>query len=90
MNKEIKDFKELSNLKNKYFHELTDAEMQRLYNANVQIGWLVANIKQPNWCTYPDALQGKMGCWSLMDVDEKRKKISEDFCKNCECFEKSS
>lgn len=44
------------------------------------------SYKQPDWCKYPNALEGQMGCWSLMDLskDGLRTKISKDFCKGCD------
>ena len=43
-------------------------------------------FKQPDWCEYYEALNGNMGCWSLMDLakDGMRTKISEEFCKGCD------
>lgn len=80
----------VSLLAGKYWHELTDEEMQKLFDAKVTYGWTLKNIKQPDWCTYPNALEGTMGCWSLTDVKDLRKKISHEFCKDCDCYRKSN
>ena len=37
--------------------------------------------KQPNWCEYPEALMGDMGCWSLMTPGTIQ---NIESCKNCE------
>lgn len=41
--------------------------------------------RQPDWCIYENALDGPFGCWSLCDGLV----TSEDFCKGCECHEKT-
>lgn len=38
-------------------------------------------LKQPSWCSYPDANAPTFGCWSLlagMVTDEK-------YCRECDC-----
>ena len=73
---------------NRYFHELEQKEVDTLIADKKTTGYIMENYKQPNWCKSPNALEGKMGCWSLMDLskDGLRTKISKDFCKGCECF----
>ena len=39
------------------------------------------DYKQPDWCRYPDALDGPMGCWSLVG----RMVTGEDYCRDCDC-----
>lgn len=87
---EVKLETQVSSLAGKYWHELADEEMQKLFDADVTYGWILKNIRQPDWCDYPDALEGTMGCWSLTDVNDLRKKISHEFCKNCDCYRKSN
>jgi hypothetical protein len=72
----------------KYFHELEQSEINTLIAEKKTIGYILENYKQPDWCTYPNALEGNMGCWSLMNLlkEGMRTKISKDFCKNCERF----
>lgn len=67
----------------KYWHELTKEQKKFLRKSKVQIGWLVKSIRQPDWCAYPKALSGQMGCWSLMDDDIV---IDKEFCKACDRF----
>jgi len=67
----------------KYWHELTDDEVNSLYEEHCTWGDIMENYKQPDWCNYPNALEGQCGCWSLLDKDF-RKKISLDFCENCD------
>ena len=71
----------------KYWHELTDDEIQFLFDSKVTYGWLVENVKQPDWCFYHSALYGEFGCTSLTLLDY-RKKISRGYCKNCDLYEK--
>ena len=70
----------------KYFHEATDEEIDKLIADKATIGDLKKEYIQPDWCTYPDALDGPMGCWSLMDIKGLRKSIGHDYCKTCECY----
>lgn len=69
-----------------YFHELTDAEVQKLIDDNVSVMAVVENYLQPDWCDYPDALAGHMGCWSLTDLFGLRHDIGHDYCKTCDCY----
>ena len=71
---------------NRYFHELEQKEVDALIADKKTIGYIMETYKQPDWCKYPNALEGQMGCWSLMDLskDGLRTKISKDFCKGCD------
>ena len=71
-----------------YWHELPQEEVDKILASKITIGELLEKYKQPDWCNYPDALDGNMGCWSLMDNHEGgiRSRISKDYCKDCECF----
>lgn len=73
--------------KRKYFHEISNEEFDKLVEDKVTIGTILKKYLQPDWCTYPKALAGKWGCWSLVSGDT-RKKISKKFCRNCDCFSK--
>ena len=73
----------------KYFHELSDEEIKELLENKVTWEYVMKNFKQPDWCGYTNALEGAMGCWSLIDYFGRRKEISREFCKDCPCFEKS-
>ncbi len=72
----------------KYFHKLPQKIINRLLKTNLSWGDIVNKYKQPSWCNYPNALEGKMGCWSLTDLNNNglRTKISKKFCKNCPCY----
>jgi hypothetical protein len=73
----------------KYFHEVPQSEIDELEEKGLlTVGYVMSNYKQPDWCQYPDALAGVMGCWSLMAKDT-RSKISKDFCSNCDYFSPS-
>ncbi len=67
----------------KFYHELTPFERNELIG-KMTYGELNDQYKQPNWCHYPSALEGKMGCWSLMG-DEIWK---ESDCYSCDLHSK--
>ena len=75
----------------KYFHELSQEEVDKLITDNVKLSFILDNFLHPDWCGYPEALSMDLGCWSLCDITKNgiRIKISEDFCKNCDCFKQS-
>lgn len=64
-----------------YFHELTKERYESLFQEKITFGELIERFKQPDWCSYPDALAGPMGCWSLVGGLVSGK----DYCKGCEC-----
>ncbi|MHA2218084.1 MAG: hypothetical protein ACXACY_19285 [Candidatus Hodarchaeales archaeon] len=68
------------------FHELPQEQVDKLIADKKTIGYIMENFRQPDWCQYHNALEGKMGCWSLMDLkkDGIRTKISKEYCKICE------
>lgn len=63
----------------KYFHELTDEELQD----SVERKATYDEFLHPEWCGYPNALDPLLGCWSLTDPII-RKKICKEFCKECD------
>lgn len=52
----------------KYLHEFTSEEIDEILkvHAHTKIGRFMELYKQPDWCMYPNALEGNMGCWSLI------------------------
>lgn len=60
-----------------YFHEQAYEQVARL-TPQAAMAW----YRQPDWCTYPDALNGLMGCMSLISGKVKDKKS----CSRCDCF----
>ena len=72
-------------MKKPFWHELPDAEIEKLIKKKVKIGYVLKNYAQPSWCTYPEALGGIMGCWSLTDNFDLRHSISPEYCKGCDC-----
>ena len=70
----------------KHFHELTDEEVDAMRHGTT---WAQVAEKhpQPPWCSYPDALYGPMGCWSLTGWPGTRRIHGEDDCKSCEFYE---
>lgn len=71
----------------KYFHELTDDEYKALMDGSFTWEGVAKLHPQPQWCGYPDALAGAMGCWSLVHRD---KPISKAWCSTCECYKETS
>jgi hypothetical protein len=49
---------------------------------------LMEKYRQPDWCQYPEALNGMWGCWSLTDnaPGGMRTKICKTFCSGCEFY----
>lgn len=76
----------ISVVSKRYFHELSQEEVDKLIADKKNWDDIMQEYKQPDWCNYPNALEGFMGCWSLVDLskDGLRTKISKDFCKGCE------
>jgi hypothetical protein len=67
----------------KYFHELTKEEFGKLVGeSKYKWGEFAEMYPQPKWCGYPDAVQGEMGCWSLMGFMVTGK----PYCKGCDCL----
>lgn len=64
----------------KYFHELTEAEFETL----PEMTWdeCAEEYPQPEWCSYPNAVRGMMGCWSLMSFMV----TGRNYCKNCDHY----
>ena len=66
----------------KYFHELTEDEFNNICRLHITWDGCSRLYPQPKWCGYPDAVQGLMGCWSLMCFMV----TGEKYCKNCDCY----
>ena len=68
----------------KYFHELSKEEFASLVSRCPSMTWqeLALEYPQPRWCSYPEAVSGQMGCWSLM----AHRVSNEDYCKSCDCY----
>jgi len=69
-----------------YFHELTEDDFNQLLLTKITWGELEERFPQPVWCTYPEAVRGMMGCWSLVD----HMVTGEDYCKACDCYKAAS
>jgi len=65
-----------------YFHELTQEEFDKLCATGMTWRECAEQHPQPNWCQYPNAVCGEMGCWSLMYQDV----TGEEFCKQCALY----
>lgn len=67
----------------KYFHELTEEEYKKIVDSKeYTYEKLAKDYPQPKWCSYPNATEGVMGCWSLVDF----KVTGEAFCKECDLY----
>ena len=66
----------------KPFHELTEAEFNEICEEKMTWAECAEKYPQPKWCSYPDAVCGVMGCWSLMSS----KVTDESYCKTCDCY----
>ena len=64
----------------KYFHQLSETEYKQAQKLTVE--QVLHQFKQPDWCNYPDALSGRMGCWSLVGGMVK----AEDRCTGCDLY----
>lgn len=75
-----------------YWHKLTRSQQHEILERGAALhktwGGLGKRFKQPDWCNYPDALEGEMGCWSLLGVWMNSSEIvfSREFCKDCDCY----
>ena len=69
-----------------YWHKLKDSTIKRAIKNKMTIKESMHRYKPPDWCRYPNALEGVIGCWSLMDTLGLRHEISIDYCKGCDCF----
>ncbi len=63
-----------------FFHLMPDAEWQRRKKAGQTWGDIMLGYQQPTWCAYPKALNGVMGCWSLVG----RMVTGEAYCEGCD------
>jgi hypothetical protein len=67
------------------FHRITKKQWQALVAVNATWGDVKEQFRQPSWCEYPDALDGSMGCWSLVGRMVKNRK----YCQNCDLCKKA-
>lgn len=68
----------------KFYHELTDDEVDALIKERITYGELRERHPEPVWCGYgEEAVAGLMGCWSLVF---HRTETNEDYCKNCDLY----
>lgn len=72
----------MENDNRKYWHELSKEEFDSIPGETL-CSELRAKYKQPDWCTYPEAIDA-LGCWSL--IGDRRTQISKSFCGKCDLF----
>jgi len=68
-------------MKLKYWHELNIGAQKALGKSSMKYGKFLKVYSQPDWCKYPMALAGGMGCWSLIIPGQIR---GPEYCRNCE------
>lgn len=66
-----------------YWHKIPTKRQIEIISSGITIGQFEEKYQQPKWCSYPRALQGVLGCWSLV-----YKRVSKSFCRGCECKKK--
>lgn len=66
----------------KFFHQLSEDEFKVLCDTKMTWEECAREYPQPQWCGYPEAVQGVMGCWSLMDFLV----TGRSFCRHCDCY----
>ena len=65
------------------FHLMPAEQFERLKKAGKTWSYAMKHYRQPDWCSYPNALDGMMGCWSLIN----RKVTGEPYCaKGCDQY----
>lgn len=69
----------------KPFHRLSDSQFKAMQDAGMKWNEVSALHPQPSWCDYPGALDGPMGCWSLVG----RMVRNKAYCKGCDCMRKA-
>lgn len=70
-------------MERRYFHLLPKGEFKRLCAEGMTWRGLIdAGYVQPDWCDYPNALDGMMGCWSLL----YGRVSGEQYCNDCDCY----
>jgi len=73
----------------KYFHELRKEEFEWLVKEGTTYAECEKDFPQPEWCSYPRAIQGEIGCWSLIDMKDGFSLVTgEAFCRKCDCYNK--
>lgn len=75
-------------MKIKYFHELTKGEFIELTKKKSTWAECAKDYPQPIWCSYPNAVCGDMGCWSLMSFGDTERNFvtGRNYCKTCACY----
>lgn len=78
----------LKKVKKEYWHKLTKKEKTFLETPKYHITWgqIMKKFKQPDWCKYPMALKGEMGCWTLVGVAgwKEMKQTVKRKCNTCD------
>lgn len=69
-----------------FWHEVPKDEQEKIVkDSGMTMEQFMAKYKQPDWCEYPEALAGQMGCWSLILSRSIHCKAD---CGDCDCIAK--
>jgi hypothetical protein len=69
----------------RYWHEIDAKEQGNILNhSGMTVGDFLKRFRQPDWCNYPDALGGAMGCWNLLMPGAVRDIKACEGCEECE------
>ncbi|MFH1183362.1 MAG: hypothetical protein V1690_03810 [Candidatus Moraniibacteriota bacterium] len=69
----------------KYFHEITEADWEKIKADKWTWDEVAKEYLQPDWCGYPQAVHG-LGCWSLIGIGKPYRITKEDDCKKCDLY----
>lgn len=66
-----------------FWHELDESKQHEILNTKeLTFTVFLTMFEQPSWCSYPEALAGACGCWSLLTPGRI---TSIESCTDCEC-----
>lgn len=62
-----------------YYNLVTKEALNHLRNGGTILGLSIRDLKQPEWCDHPDALDKDFGCSYLLS-DRTRQSVKENIC----------
>ena len=71
-------------MEKKFWHELTDKEVQEIIKEKRKFSYIMAHYKGPDWCAHANPIApGAFGCEVLMN---NKNSISLERCSHCVHF----
>ena len=64
-----------------FFHRLSVRKQHEALTSSMTVREFMEAFRQPRWCNYPEALEGVLGCWSLIIPGRIRR---QQDCVNCD------